>query len=157
MKAIYPGSFDPVTYGHIDIIERASKVFEKVYVTLAININKDYLFDYKLRKEIIEECVGHLDNVEVVATDQLLVEYAKNNGISIIVRGLRAVSDFENEMQICTTNKFLHSDVETVFFMSSPKHMFLSSSQAREIAKFGGDLEAFVPKSVEKHLRKLYE
>ncbi len=157
MKAIYPGSFDPVTFGHIDIIERASRVFEKVYVTLAININKDYLFDYKLRKQMIEECVSHLDNVEVVATDQLLVEYAKNNGISIIVRGLRAVSDFENEMQICTTNKFLHSDVETVFFMSSPKHMFLSSSQAREIAKFGGDLTAFVPKNVEKYLRGVYE
>ncbi len=157
MKAIYPGSFDPVTFGHIDIIERASKVFEKVYVTLAININKDYLFDYKLRKKMIEECVNHLNNVEVVATDQLLVDYARNNDVSIIIRGLRAVSDFENEMQICTTNKFLDDSVETVFFMSSPKHMFLSSSQAREIAKFGGDLSAFVPKNVESYLRGLYE
>lgn len=157
MKAIYPGSFDPLTYGHLDIIERAAKVFDKVYVTLAVNINKDYLFDYNKRQEMIEECVNHLDNVEVVTTDKLLVEYAKENGISIIVRGLRAVSDFENEMQICTTNRFLQSDVETVFFMSSPKHMFLSSSQAREIAKFGGDLEAFVPKTIEMHLRKKYE
>lgn len=157
MRAIYPGSFDPLTYGHLNIIERAAKTFEKVYVALAINITKEYLFDYKIRMEMIEECVKHLDNVEVVATDKLVVDYAKENNISVIIRGLRAVSDFENELQIATTNHFLNEDIETVFYMSRPQHMFMSSSQVREIAKFGGDMSKFVPENIERYLRKLYE
>ncbi len=157
MRAIYPGSFDPLTYGHLNIIERASKNFEKIYVALAINITKEYMFDYKVRMRMIEECVQHLDNVEVVATDKLVVDYAKENNISVIIRGLRAVSDFENELQIATTNHFLNEDIETVFYMSRPQHMFLSSSQVREIAKFGGDMSKFVPKSIERYLIKYYE
>lgn len=157
MKAIYPGSFDPLTYGHLNIIERASKNFEKVYVALAININKQYMFDYKKRMQMIEECVTHLDNVEVVATDKLVVYYAKENDISVIIRGLRAVSDFENELQIATTNYFLNNEIETVFYMSRPQHMFLSSSQVREIAKFGGDMSEFVPKNIEKYLKDYHE
>ncbi len=157
MKAIYPGSFDPLTYGHLNIIKRAAKNFEKVYVALAINITKDYLFDYKKRMKMIEECIADLPNVEVVATDKLVVEYAREHDISVIIRGLRAVSDFENELQIATTNYFLDEDIETVFYMSRPNHMFLSSSQAREIAKFGGDLSEFVPESIEKYLRECYE
>ncbi len=157
MKAIYPGSFDPVTYGHLDIIERAASVFDTVYVAIGINITKEYLFDHKTRKQMLEECVTHLDNVVIVTTDKLIVDYAQEQGIKILIRGLRAVSDFENELQICTTNLFLNSEVETVFLMSRPQHMFLSSSQAREIAKFGGKLEEFVPPAVEKFLRDKYE
>lgn len=157
MKAIYPGSFDPLTYGHLDIIRRAAKNFEVVYVAIAINITKDYFFDYKERKAMIEECVGDIENVVVVTTDKLIVDFAKANDISVIIRGLRAVSDFENELQIATTNFFLNEDIETVFYMSRPQHMFMSSSQVREIAKFGGDLSEFVPKNIAKRFENFYE
>ncbi|MFV0425287.1 MAG: pantetheine-phosphate adenylyltransferase [Bacilli bacterium] len=157
MKAIYPGSFDPLTYGHLNIIRRAAKNFDKVYVALAINITKEYVFDYKIRKKMIEECTKDIQNVEVVTTDKLVVEYAKENSISVIIRGLRAVSDFEHELGIATNNYFLDEEIETIFYMSRPQHMFLSSSQVREIAKFGGDISAFVPEIVEKHVKDYYE
>ncbi|MFV0498696.1 MAG: pantetheine-phosphate adenylyltransferase [Bacilli bacterium] len=157
MNAIYPGSFDPLTNGHINIIKRASKNFDKVYVALAINIKKEYLFDYKQRMMMIAECIKNFDNVEVVATNKLVVEYAKEHDISVIIRGLRAVSDFEHELQFATNNYFLDENIETVFYMSRPQHMFLSSSQVREIAKFGGDISEFVPSIVEKYLTKIYE
>lgn len=157
MKAVYPGSFDPLTYGHLDIIKRASKNFDVVYVAVAINITKDYFFDYKERKEMIEECVKDLDNVIVVSTDKLIVDFVREREIPVIIRGLRAVSDFENELQIATTNYFLNEDVETIFYMSRPQHMFMSSSQVREIAKFRGDLSSFVPLNIAKRFESFYE
>ncbi len=156
MKAVYPGSFDPLTFGHIDIIERIAKLFDEVHVVIAINVNKQYVFSHEKRVEMVMKSVKHLKNVVVQPTDKLIVQYARENNIGVVIRGLRAVSDFEYEMGIATANTFLDSEIETVFLMSKPNHMFMSSSQAREIAKFGGDFSAFVPKHVEDELRKYY-
>jgi len=152
-KAIYPGSFDPITLGHIDIIERASKMFDEVYVGVLVNVNKNPLFSIDERLEMIKESVAHLSNVKVVSFGGLLVEFAKQNNINFIIRGLRAVTDFEYELQLAQTNHVLNKEVDTVFLTSKAEYAYISSSSVREIAHFGGDFSKLVTKSVAKKIK----
>ena len=143
--AIYPGSFDPVTYGHLDIIERAAEVFDQVIVGVLKNQSKNPLFDFDERVEMIREVTKGLDNVKVVSFQALLIDFTKEMNADVIVRGIRAVSDFEYELMMAQTNKQLNPDVETMFFATSEKYSFLSSSTVRELAYFDGDITPFVP------------
>lgn len=143
--AIYPGSFDPVTYGHLDIIERAAEVFDQVIVGVLKNQSKNPLFDFDERVEMIREVTKGLDNVRVVSFQGLLIDFTKEMNADVIVRGIRAVSDFEYELMMAQTNKQLNPDVETMFFATSEKYSFLSSSTVRELAYFDGDITPFVP------------
>lgn len=145
---IYPGSFDPVTYGHIDIITRAAAMFEKVIVGVFINMEKKPNFSIDERIGFLEKTVGYLPNVEIVGFDGLLAQYAKERGASAIVRGLRAVSDFEYEFQMALTNRKLNPDLDTVFFASDAQYTYLSSSILRNVAFFGGDITNFVPECI---------
>ena len=151
--AIYPGTFDPITNGHIDIIERASKLFDKVIVTVAKNVAKTPLFTVDERIFMIKESVKKFKNVEVDSFDGLLVDYAKAKKAIAIIRGLRAISDFEYEFQMALMNRKL-CDITTVFLMPHEKYTYLNSTIVREIAAFGGDVSKFVPKVVEKMLKK---
>ncbi len=157
---IYPGSFDPVTIGHLDIIQRISKVFDKVIVVVMSNFKKmdSYEFSIEQRKDLIEKCTQDLENVSVDSFEGLLAQYAKQKGASAIVKGLRAVSDFEDEFQQALTNKKLNEDVETIFMAASTEHMFLSSSMIKQICLLGGDINPFLPKEISndviKQLRK---
>jgi len=153
-KAVYPGSFDPVTYGHIDLIKRALSVFEEVVVAVAGNVDKEPIFSVKERMEMIKEAVKDLDNVTVEAFDGLVVDFARKKKTSVIIRGLRMISDFEYEFQMALTNRRLAPDVETLFLMPSEQYSFLSSRLLKEAAGLGADLSSFVPDSVEKALKK---
>ena len=152
--AVYPGSFDPITYGHLDIIRRASEVFDKVVVGVLKNQTKTPLFDFEERVDMIRGVVKDYPNVEVVSFQGLLIEFTKKMHADVIVRGIRAVSDFEYELMMAQTNKQLHPDVETMFFATSAKYSFLSSSTVRELAMFDGDISPFVPNYVRE---KVYE
>ncbi|NLW23150.1 MAG: pantetheine-phosphate adenylyltransferase [Tissierellia bacterium] len=154
MQVIYPGSFDPVTYGHIDIIDRCSKKFDKVIVSVLNNRAKKNLFTIEERVEFLEKALKDYDNVEIDTFSGLLVDYARKKGCTTVVRGLRAVSDFEYEMQMALMNKKLEKDIETLFMVSSGKYAYLSSSIVKEVAMFGGDISCFVPAEVEKALRE---
>ena len=145
--AICPGSFDPITLGHMDVITRASKVFDKVIVTVLYNAKKRNtgLFTPQERVELIRKSVVHLPNVEVEFHDGLLAEYAKEKNAVAIVKGLRALSDYEDEFQQALTNKRLAPEVDTMFFVTSSEYMFLSSSLVREVCRYDGDISAFVP------------
>ncbi|MCR5673316.1 MAG: pantetheine-phosphate adenylyltransferase [Lachnospiraceae bacterium] len=150
-RAIYPGSFDPVTYGHIDIIERASDIFDELIVGVLNNKSKTSpLFSADERVNILNEVLGHLSNVKVIGYEGLLVDFAMENNIGVIVRGLRAVTDFEYELQLAQTNSVLNGGVDTVFFTTSLEYAYLSSSTVREVASYGGDISRFVPPLVEK-------
>jgi len=152
--AVYTGSFDPITNGHIDIIRRASRLFDEVIVTLATNVAKQPLFDAEERLEMIRGAVGDRSNVRVDTNEGLLtVDYARERGAQIVIRGLRALTDFEFEFEMAMMNSHLYPDVETVFLMTSAKWFYVSSSRLREIVRFGGDVSAFVPKEVEAQLR----
>ena len=143
--AVCPGSFDPVTLGHLDIIERASKLFDKVIVLVSFNRNKNKaVFSTKERMEMIIAVTKDLDNVVVDCYDGLLADYLKMTGAAVIVKGLRAVSDFEYEFQMALANQKLYNDAETVFLTTAGENMFLSSSVVKEIASFGGDISGFV-------------
>jgi pantetheine-phosphate adenylyltransferase len=156
--AVYPGSFDPITNGHLDIIKRASKIFDRVIVAVLINSSKKPMFTTGERKELIEEVVSDIENVEVHDFDGLLVDYLKSNGYNIIVKGLRAVSDFESEFQMASMNRVLYEDIETVFIMTATDYSYLSSSMVKEIFAFGGNIEKFAPGPVvDKMRRKLDE
>ena len=157
MIAIYPGSFDPITNGHLDIIERCSEKFEKLVVAVLNNTSKNTLFSVEERVELIEKTVKDYPNVEVDSFSGLLIEYASSKGVSVIVRGLRAVSDFEYEMQMALTNKSLHSEIDTFFLISSSQYSFLSSSVAKEVARFGGDVSGMVPEEIEEALREKFK
>lgn len=150
--AICPGSFDPVTSGHMDIIERASKLFDRVIVAVSWNIGKQPLFSAEERKAMLEEACAPLPNVTVEVLDGLLVDYAVARGACVIVKGLRAISDFENEFQQALLNFKLRPDVETIFLMSRPEHSFLRSSLIKEVARAGGRVNGLVPPSVEARL-----
>ena len=150
--AIYPGTFDPITFGHIDVIERARDVFDKVIVTIALNTAKQPLFTDKERVAMVKEVVKKYKNVEVDSFTGLLIQYAKRKKATAIVRGLRALSDFEHEFQMALTNRKLEEKITTVFVMPHERYTYLNSTIVREIARFGGDLRQFVPPSVRKRL-----
>ncbi len=152
--ALYPGSFDPFTYGHLDIVERALRIFDRVEVTVAVNIGKEPLFSIEERCELIRQCTAHLDRVEVVAFEGLLVEHARARGATALVRGLRQVSDFEYEFRMAFANRRLYPELETVFLMTSEEYAMISSSIVREIHRWGGDVSLFVPPPVVEALRK---
>ncbi len=143
--AVCPGSFDPITYGHLDIIERASKVFDKVYISVLRNSSKQGLFTPQERVDMIEEVTQHLENVEVIQFNGLLIDFCQQVGAKAIVRGLRAVSDFEYEMQLTSMNRKLDSDIETIYMMTNNNYSFISSSIVKEVAKYGGKIEDVVP------------
>ena len=148
-RAVYPGSFDPVTYGHLDIIKRAAKAFEELTVLVMNNSAKNPLFSASQRAKMIEEVTKDIPNVKVEVYDRLLVEYAAKNDIHVSVRGLRAVTDFEYELQIAQINKkFSDGKLDTVFFTTSLEYAYLSSSVVKEIAYYGGNIEACVPPNV---------
>ena len=149
---IYPGSFDPITNGHLDVIERAAKLFDRVIVAVAINSSKDPLFTKDQRQEQITEAVTTLSNVEVSAFDGLLVDFARDQKSQAIIRGLRAVSDFEFEFQLALMNRKLEPNIETIFMMPRETYTFLSSKLVKEIAQLGGNVSAFVPPHVERSL-----
>jgi pantetheine-phosphate adenylyltransferase len=144
-KAMYPGSFDPITIGHLDIIKRASKLFEELYIVIMVNPKKNYTFDENQRKSFIEECIKDLENVKVIIGEGLTVNMAKSLDCGVLIRGIRAVVDYEYELQQATTNMILNQDIETVFLVSRPEYSFLSSSIAKEIARYGGDTTDFIP------------
>ena len=146
--AIYPGSFDPVTYGHLEIISRASKLFDKVIVLISVNSAKKPSFSLYERMMMIERNTGQFDNVVIDILDGLLADYVKDVGAIAIVKGLRAVSDFEYEFQMALANKKLYSGAETVFLTTSAENMYLSSSVVKQIAEYGGNISPFVPENV---------
>lgn len=147
-RAIYPGSFDPVTLGHLDIIKRASKIFDELIVGVLNNNSKSPLFSVEKRVKMLNDVVKDLPNVKVMSFEGLLVDFAKKVDAQIIVRGLRAVTDFEYELQMSQTNTVLNENVDTIFFTTSLEYAYLSSSTVREAAYFGADISKFVPESV---------
>lgn len=154
--ALCPGSFDPVTSGHLDIIERASRLFDQVYVTIFHNASKSPLFSVPERQAMVEASTSHLHNIVVDNYDGLLIDYARQRGISVLIKGLRAVSDFEYEFQMAQMNMRLHEDLETFFMMARPDHSFLSSSIIKDVAKHGGSLQGLVPPAVAEQLYVKY-
>lgn len=146
--AICPGSFDPVTLGHLDIVRRASQLFDLVIVAVTVNPNKTPTFSAEKRVELIRRCIQTMPNVEVDCCDGLLADYAKEKNACALVKGLRAVTDFEYEFQMALINKELNSELETVFMTTSSEYMYLSSSAVRQVAGYGGDISKFVPKQI---------
>ncbi|MDO5018303.1 MAG: pantetheine-phosphate adenylyltransferase [Lagierella massiliensis] len=155
MNVIYPGSFDPITLGHLDIIGRASKKFDKVYVAILNNINKTYLLDEKDRKKIIEDACRDYYNVEVIVFDGLLIELCEKLSVYNILRGLRMISDYEAEVQMALTNKSMNNEIETYFMVSSPSYSHVSSSLVKEIYFYDGDFKKLVPDLAYKILKEL--
>lgn len=153
-KAIYPGTFDPVTIGHLDIIARAAKLFPEVIVAVASNRAKKPLLSLETRLDCLRESTKHLDNVSVVGFENLLIEFASEHNANILIRGLRAASDFEHEFQLAGMNRKLNPEIETVFLTPSESCMFVSSTLVREIAALGGDVSRFVPEVVLKELHQ---
>lgn len=154
--AVCPGSFDPVTNGHLDIIERSGVLFDKVIVAVMNNPKKRPLFSVEERVEMLRKSCSFMKNVEVDSFSGLLIEYAKSKNASVVVKGLRAVSDFEFELQMAHMNKKLSSEIETVFIMTSSKYSYLSSSIVKEVARFGGCIKGLVPDNVESEIHKRF-
>lgn len=157
-RALCPGTFDPVTCGHLDIIERVAALFEEVVVAVALSPEKGGgpLFDIDTRVGFIRQAVAHLTNVDVRPFDSLLVDFARQSGARTVVKGLRAVTDFEREFQMAQLNHRLEDGVETMFIMSVPEYAYLSSSAVKEIARHGGTVDGLVPKHVSEALRRRY-
>lgn len=149
---LYPGSFDPITNGHLDIVRRASKMFDEVSVGVLVNSAKNPMLTVEERVKLIEEAVADLPNVKVIQFSGLLVDYVKANDITAIVRGLRAISDFEMELQMASMNKKLNDDAETVFMMTATEYSYLSSSLVKEVFKFGGEIAGLVPENVYQYM-----
>jgi len=154
--AIYPGSFDPVTNGHLDVVERARKLFDEVIVAVAHNDEKQPLFPLKERLDLLQETVGKISNVRIAQFEGLLVEFARVERAGAVIRGLRAVSDFEFEFQMALMNRKLNADVETIFLMPTEDYTYLSSRIVKEIARLGGDVSAFVPLGVAEALTRKF-
>lgn len=155
-SAVYPGSFDPVTYGHLDIIDRAINLFDSLIVAVAEKGPKEPLFSVQERVEMLKEVLADRRGIEVVYFSGLLVDYLKSRGITFIIRGLRAISDFDFELQMALTNSKLAPEIDTVFLMTKESHLYLSSSTIKELAKLGGRVSEFVPASVEARLREKF-
>ena len=155
-RAIYPGSFDPVTMGHLDIIKRASKVVDELIVSVLNNNSKSPLFSVENRVKMLEEVVKDLPNVKVMSFEGLLVDFAKEVNAKVIVRGLRAVTDFEYELAMSQTNRVAAPDIDTIFLNTSLKYAYLSSSIVKEMAMYGGDISKFVPESIVDIVRERY-
>lgn len=152
-KVLYPGSFDPITFGHIDIIERLSRLYPEIVVLIANAPHKNYLFSAEERSRLIQDCLKKLKNVKVAIHDGLTVDYAKKHGASIIIRGLRAVSDFEYEMAMANSNRHLSQDVETLIVFARPDLSYVSSRMVKEVATHGGNVKDLVPLPVVKALQ----
>ena len=150
---IYPGSFDPVTFGHLDIIERGAKIVDKLIVGVLTNNAQTPLFSSEERVRMINNLTKHLDNVEAKAFDGLTVDFAHAEGATVIVRGLRAVTDFEYELQLAQTNKVIAPDIDTIFLTTNLKYSYLSSSTVKEIASFGGDIHEFVSPEIQDRMK----
>lgn len=155
--AVVPGSFDPITMGHLDIIKRASKIFDEVKVVVMNNSSKNPLFNIEERIALIAEVTDSIPNATVDSFGGLLIDYAVEVEANAIIRGLRAVSDFEYEMQITSMNRFLNEDIETLFMISNNQYSFLSSSIVKEVAKYGGNISGLVPAAVEKALKQKFD
>ena len=149
-RALCPGSFDPPTNGHIDVIERAARHFESVVVAVIANPSKSPLFTLDERKGLLADALAHVDNVEIDSFDGLLVDFAREHGLEVVVKGLRAVSDFEYELQMAQMNTTLLPGLDTIFVTAKPSWSFLSSSLVKEVARFGGSVEGLVPRTVAK-------
>lgn len=154
--AIVPGSFDPFTNGHLDIVERGANIFDEILVTVFNNQAKSPLFSVSERVNLIKESTKHLSNVKVDSSDYLLMQYATEKNADAVIRGLRAVSDFEYEMQITSMNRKLNKDIETFFIMTNNQFSFLSSSMIKEVAQYNGDISGLVPEIVELELKKKF-
>jgi pantetheine-phosphate adenylyltransferase len=152
--AVYPGTFDPVTYGHIDIIKRAAKIYDKVIVAVAHNEDKNPLFSVEERVFMLEDSVKPLKNVIVDDFNGLVVDYVKSKGSRVMIRGLRMISDFEAEFQMALTNRKLSGDIETIFMMPNESYSYISSKLMKEAAKLGADVKNFIPKKVQVLLKK---
>jgi pantetheine-phosphate adenylyltransferase len=152
--AVYPGSFDPVTYGHLDIIQRASRQYDIIIVAVLNNTSKNPMFTVEERKDILREVTKQFPNVQVESFRDLLVRFMRMKNASVIVRGIRSVTDFEYELQMASTNQMLDDGIDTVFMMTHPMYSYLSSSMVKEIAKFQGDVSKMVPPEVELRLRE---
>ncbi len=152
--AVYPASFDPVTNGHLDLIERASRIFDELIVAVAENVEKKGLFTVDERVEMIQDVLGERPNIRVDVIRTLLVDYARKQGAGIVIRGLRALSDFEYEFEMALMNSHMYPDLETVFLMTSERWFYVSSSRLREIVSFGADVSEFVPPIVNERLRE---
>ena len=153
-KAIYPGSFDPVTLGHLDVIRRASQLFDHLVIAVLHNSAKTPLFSVEERVKMLKEVTKDLPNVEIIPFDGLLVDFAEQIGADVVIRGLRAITDFEYELQMSQTNQRMKPDIETMFLTTSIEYSYLSSTTVREIAAFGGDVSQFVPEAVSSELEK---
>lgn len=151
--AIYPGSFDPITKGHLDVLKTGSEIFDKVIIAVSKNSPKTGFLTVDERLVLIKASIEGLDNVEVDSFEGLTVEYAKRKGAQVLLRGLRAVSDFEYEMQLSQTNSALSEEIKTVFLITKPKYNFISSSTVKDIVLMGGDISKFVPPSVDNYLK----
>jgi pantetheine-phosphate adenylyltransferase len=146
--AVYPGSFDPITNGHLDIISRGAKIYDKLIVAVLVNMDKKCLFDIEERVELIKKVTKDLDNVEVLSFEGLLVDFARIHNSKVILKGLRTVSDFEYEFQMALMNSKLDPDIETVFMMTSSAYSYVSSSSVKQVAKFGGNIKGLVPEEL---------
>ena len=154
--AIYPGSFDPITKGHLDVIKRAADIFDKVILLVSVNINKKSFLTVEEKIKLIKEACHDIANVEVDSFDGLTIEYAKKRNANVLIRGLRAVSDFEYEMQLSQANSALCENIHTVFLITKPEYNFISSGTVREIAQMHGDVSKFVPMPVKKFIEAKY-
>ena len=155
--AIYPGSFDPVTYGHLDVIQRASKIFDELTVSVLNNKTKSPLFSVEERVNILKEVTKDIPGVKIASYEGLLVDYANQSGASVIIRGLRAITDFEYELQLAQTNHKLSPTVDTIFLTTGLEYAYLSSHTVKEVAAFGGDISQFVPDYVAKKIFERYK
>ena len=155
-KAIYPGSFDPITFGHLDIIERSAGLFDEIMIAVLNNSQKNALFSVDERVSMIRELTDHLPNITVASFQGLLVDFAREQKAHIVIRGLRAVTDFEYELQIAQTNKVEYPDLETVFLTTNLNYSYLSSTIVREFASYGGDISKFVPEPVIWRIREKF-
>lgn len=153
-RVLYPGSFDPITNGHLDIVRRASKMFDEVIIGVLVNSQKSPMFDADERVSLINEAIKDLDNVRVIKFSGLLVDYVAKENITAIVKGLRAISDFEMELQMASMNKKLNDDAETIFMMTATEYSYLSSSLVKEVFKFGGEIAGLVPDNVYQYMHE---